>query len=120
MTSFAYLASPYQNPDDPTDRAYCDQRFAEVCAAAAVLMERGDIIFCPIAHSHPIAGHLDPSLRASHGFWLKQDFALLDAADRLIVLMLHQWDRSYGVAQEINYAKANGIPIFYVDPGSLA
>lgn len=34
--SFAYLASPYTNPDDPADRLYCELRFAEATYAAGL------------------------------------------------------------------------------------
>ena len=117
--TFFYLASPYQNPDCPADVQYCTQRFHEVCIAAAKLMVQGHRIFCPIAHSHPIADHLPPETRSSHDFWLRQDFALLAMADRLIVLQLYQWERSYGVAQEIAFARDHGIPVTYLDPAAL-
>ena len=116
---YSYLASPYQNPDDKTDVVYCSQRFDEACRAAAKLMHRGQLIFCPIAHSHPISWWMHEDDRTSHDFWLRQDFALLAKADRLIVLQLHQWERSYGVMKEIEFARDNGIPVEYLDPGNL-
>lgn len=117
--TFSYLASPYQNPDDKGDYAYMTVRYHEACIAAAKLMAQGHVIFCPIAHSHPIADHLPANLRASHDFWLKQDLALLDAADRLLVLMLYQWDRSFGVRKEIERALDRGIPVTYLDPAAI-
>ena len=119
VMGFSYLASPYQNPDNPTDRLYCAQRFAEACSAAAKLMAQGHLIFCPIAHSHCIADYLLADARNSHDFWLKQDFALLASAQRLLVLMLHQWRRSYGVQREIEFARDNGIPVLYLKPEEL-
>lgn len=119
MMGFSYLASPYQNPDDSTDRWYCEQRFEEACHAASILMTRGHTVFCPIAMSHPIADHLDAKLRCSHEFWLKHDFAILEKADRLIVLQLFQWERSHGVAEEIKFATERMIPIAYLDPNIL-
>ncbi|MDD3885126.1 MAG: DUF1937 family protein [Gallionella sp.] len=117
--SYSYLASPYTNPDNPDDRLYCEQRFAEAVHAAAKLMARGENIFCPIAHSHPVAAYLPADLRCNHQFWLTQDFALLEKADKLIVLHLHQWHRSYGVEQEIKFALKHGIPIVHLDPADL-
>lgn len=117
--SFVYLASPYTNPDDPADRLYCELRFAEACAGAAKLMARGMAIFCPIAHSHPVAAYLPAEQRCSHQFWLAQDFAVLAQAEELIVLKLHQWERSYGIQQEIIFAKKHGIPVLYLDPREL-
>mgnify|MGYP001591917179 CR=1 FL=1 len=113
--TYSYLASPYTNPDDPTDRLYCEQRFAEAVYAAAKLMAAGKNIFCPIAHSHPVAAYLPDALRCSHEFWLKQDFALLEAADELLVLRLHQWQRSYGVGEEVKFAMERRIPINFVN-----
>ena len=37
----------------------------------------------------------------------------------MIVLQLHQWERSYGVAKEIEFARDNGIPVEYVEPEKL-
>ncbi|MCR4302258.1 MAG: DUF1937 family protein [Sulfuricaulis sp.] len=116
---YSYLASPYCNPDRPADRQYCKARYDEACRAAAKLMGQGHLIFCPIAHSHPIAAWLPDAQRTSHDFWLRQDFALLTMADRLIVLQLHQWKRSVGVAAEIEFARDNGIPVEYLEPGKL-
>jgi len=117
--SFVYLASPYTNPDDPADRLYCELRFAEACHAAARLMEGDRAVFCPIAHSHLVAAYLNPDLRCSHQFWLAQDFAMLAKAERLIVLKLYQWERSYGIQQEIQFATKHGIPVHYFDPAEL-
>ena len=117
--TFSYLASPYCNPDNRADLPYCILRFEEACKAAATLMAQGHHIFCPIAHSHPIASWLPEAQRTSHDFWLKQDFALLAMADRLIVLQLHQWERSFGVTREIEFAWDNGIPVDYLDPRKI-
>lgn len=117
--TFAYLASPYTNPDDPADRLYCELRFAEACHATAKLMARGLAVFSPIAHSHPVAAYLPAEQRCSHQFWLTQDFAVLVRANDLIVLKLHQWERSYGIQQEIQFAHKHGIPVLYLDPADL-
>lgn len=37
----------------------------------------------------------------------------------MIVLKLHQWDRSYGIQQEIIFANKHGIPVLYLDPKEL-
>ena len=116
---FSYLASPYCNPDRPADRQYREQRYNEACEAAAILMSQGHLIFCPIAHSHPIAAWLPEAQHTSHDFWLKQDFEMLGYADRLIVLQLHQWERSYGIGQEIEFAAAHRIPVDYLEPRDL-
>lgn len=112
--SFIYLASPYTNPDDPTDLIYRETRYREVCVAAAHLMLQGEMVFSPIAHSHPIAMNLPLDLRNSHEFWLEQDFAILERADKLVVCRLHQWERSYGITRELEFAARRGIPVYFL------
>lgn len=112
--SFIYLASPYTNPDNPSDLAYREQRYREVCMAAAALMLKGEMVFSPIAHSHPIAAYLPDDLRNSHTFWLEQDFAILGRADKLVICQLYQWERSYGVQKEIDFAFARHIPVEFL------
>lgn len=76
-------------------------------------MEEGYEVFSPIAHSHSIE-ILDGRFRPGD-FWLKQDFAILKKCDKMFVLMLEGWEKSYGVKEEIKYAKANNIPIEYLE-----
>ena len=107
----AYLASPYSAPDPATRH----QRFLAACHAAAFLMERGYTVFCPIAHSHPIAEAMN-GRHLDHEFWMRQDLPLLDLCDHLIVLKLDGWEQSRGVAEEIAYAQEHCISIEYMEP----
>jgi len=107
---YIYLASPYTHPEKEVRRL----RFDIACAAAAHLMRSGRVVFSPIAHSHPIHFHgLDGM---DHGFWMRQDGPLLDAADSVVVLMLPGWDTSAGVAWEIDRAIEAGKPVEYLRP----
>ena len=67
---------------------------------AANLIEQGMRIYCPIAHTHPIAiyGDLDP---LDHTIWLPADGPFMDAAVGLIVVRMRGWDKSKGIAAEI-------------------
>lgn len=105
-----YLASPYSHAD-PKVR---EIRFKEVCKEAARLMQEGWIVFCPIAHSHPIAeyGNCDAT---SHDFWLVQDFGILKHCKMLFVYMMPGWKKSFGVNAEIDFAIANEIPVCYLE-----
>ena len=47
----AYLATPYTDKDPLVKQ----ERFQKVNKVAAKLIERGEIIFSPISHTHPIA-----------------------------------------------------------------
>ena len=45
-----YIASLYTHPDP----AVRQRRFEDVCHYVAERMLRGAVVYCPIAHSHPI------------------------------------------------------------------
>ena len=104
-----YLASPYWH-DDPTVR---EQRFHEVCKIAAKLMTDGYIVFCPIAHSHPIATH-GGAPNGCHDFWMKQDFPMIEWADELWVAKLEGYRESKGVGMEMEYATSLHKPIHFI------
>jgi hypothetical protein len=107
-----YLASPYSHASSVVK----DMRYREACRAAGRLMHEGHAVFSPIAHSHPIEQHFDGAVVEGHGFWLRQDFAILRHAQKLVVLMLEGWETSFGVNAEIEFARTLGIPIEYLEP----
>lgn len=109
MNGFIYLASPYSHPD-PKVR---EQRFEQACKAAAELMAAGAIVFCPIAHSHPIGLWLP---NQTHEMWMAQDLPLLARATGLAVLQIDGWTESRGVQEEIDFALDHGIPVKYIRP----
>ncbi len=110
--SFTYLASPYSHPD-PKVRI---DRFEKACKAAGKLMKYGDVVFSPIAHSHSIEQYFDEIEPGP--FWMRQDIPILRHADSLVVLKLKGWEQSKGIAQEIEVAKALGIPVDYLEEDS--
>lgn len=105
-----YLASPYSD-DDPDVR---QQRFVEVCRAAANLMSAGYVVFSPIAHGHSIveAGDLAGT---HHRFWMEQCLPMVDRCDEVMVLKLDGWEDSRGVREEVNYANQRGVPVHYLE-----
>lgn len=113
MTGFTYLASPYTH----SDPAVREQRYRDACRAAAALMSRGDVVFSPIAHSHPI--ELAAGVVNDGEFWKRQDAPYLEACTKLLVLMLPGWKHSTGVYHEVDRAMQRGIPIEYVEPAQL-
>ncbi len=104
-----YLAAPYSSPD----RAIRLRRFEAANRAAAMLMARGDLVFSPISHTHPIAEAGD--LPLGWDFWERYDRAMLDACCRLVVLKLAGWQESTGVQAEIGIAAELGLPVEYLD-----
>ena len=107
MHGLWYLASPYSNY--PLGREIA---FAEVCEAAAWLMDDGVQVFCPIAHTHPIARYTTSP--DTHEFWLCQDQAILQHARGVVIYQLPEWAHSYGVTWETGYMRALGGPVLYM------
>ena len=105
-----YLATPYSDPDP----AVMEERFDAACHCAGALMARGEIVFSPIAHTHPIAVRC--ALPRDWAFWRRYDMALLMAAGKLLIVRLPGWEESRGIAGEIEIAKALRIPIEYIEP----
>ena len=106
-----YLASPYTHPD-PKVR---EERYVLACKKAAELMLAGKVIFCPIAHSHPIAEHMPVGKIVDGAFWKRQDEPYVAICDEMIVYMLPGWDKSSGIAHEVRVAEQRGIPITYIE-----
>jgi hypothetical protein len=105
-----YLATPYSH-DDP---AVMQARFEAVNAAAAELMSRGQHVFSPISHSHPISVVGD--LPVEWDYWEAYDKRLLAICDQLYVLTLDGWQESVGVAAEMKLARSMGKPVRFYDP----
>jgi hypothetical protein len=108
-----YLASPYSH----AQAAVRDERFRAVCAQAAGMMRDGQILFSPIAHTHPIL--LAGELPTGWDFWERVDRAFLRRCDCLAVLMLPGWQESVGVQAEIAIARELNIPVSFLEPGRV-
>ncbi len=104
-----YLASPYSHPDASVRTA----RYEAACLVAGVMMRRGDHVFSPIAHHHPIAAR--HGLSTGFDYWEAYDLAMLSRCDRLAVLAIDGWRESVGVQAEIAMAVRLGLPTTYVD-----
>jgi Domain of unknown function (DUF1937) len=107
-----YLATPYSHPDP----AIREGRFHAACRATAALMSAGDVVFCPIAHSHPLVDH---GLPTGWAYWEHVDREFLQRCDELLVLTLPGWEESVGVAAEIQIANELGKPVGYLAPEAI-
>ncbi len=105
---YVYVASPYSKHPGGMEAA-----FREVCQAAGWLLQNGVRIFCPIAHSHPIAvhAHLPP---ADHDLWLPADRPLMHEAGGMVVVMLESWRESYGISVEIEAFEEMDKPVYFL------
>lgn len=118
-----YLASPYSvgaggsyvAEDTGTASASLrHKRFVYACTKAAELMDQGYVVFSPIAHSHAVEDNGMHKTRTGN-FWLDQDLHILGKCDKLMVYKMPDWERSRGIAREIEFAKKNNIPIEYLE-----
>jgi hypothetical protein len=105
-----YLASPYS---DPIPAVRCERaRMATNCAK--YYLQQGVPLFSPIAYGHPLSiGTTMPTDAAS---WERLNIPMVAAAWRVWVLMIDGWDRSVGVAAEIEQARQKGTPLVCVMP----
>ena len=104
-----YLATPYSH-DNPR---VMEARFEAACHVAGKLMANGELIFSPIAHTHPIAVRCD--LPRGWDFWHKYDLEMLKACEKLLVVKMPGWDSSKGIAGEIAIAKQLGKPVEFME-----
>jgi hypothetical protein len=105
-----YLASAYTHKDP----AVMIERFDKVTAVAAHLINRGDIIYSPIMHFHPIAERHD--LPRNFGFWKEVNLQILKRCDELWILDLIGTYESRGVMAERTFAAIQGIPTRTINP----
>lgn len=104
-----YLASPYSHADADVR----EERFNEAVRHAAIYWQRGEVVFSPIAHSHPIALH---GISGEWEQWAEFDEAIIRACSLVRVLMLDGWLLSRGIKAEIEIAAVWDIPVEYAKP----
>lgn len=89
------------------------ERFDTVCCVAAKLMRDGVHLYCPIAHTHPIAVKGD--LPRGWDYWEAYDRKLLAACQELWIVMMDGWQESKGIAAERAIANELGLPVRFLD-----
>ena len=109
--SYWYLATPYSKYPDGIEAA-----FLVACEQTAILIRAGIPVFCPIAHTHPVAinGAIDPY---DHTIWIPADKPLMEGARGLIFCKLPSWEISYGMDVERKYFESVGRPVIDMTPG---
>ena len=112
-----YMACPYSHnsPVEYINKIKKGERFRQANIYAANLLNRGEFVYSPISHCHPLAMAAD--LPGDWEFWEAYDRAILACCKKLYVLMLPGWETSKGVQAEIKIAiKEFNIPVEYIDP----
>lgn len=134
-----YLASPYTErisdtreleeamlmPEDRQSEAeLIDQkrrveyeRYRLASAVAAHLIMAGNIVYCPIAHSHSMA--IEGRVADGYQPWQELDEFFLERSDILAILTLPGYTESDGVFKEASYFNELQKPIIYI-PGKFA
>jgi len=107
-----YLASPYSHPHDEIR----EQRYRQVCRAAAALMRNGELVFAPVAHGHAL---VEFGLPTDWSYWERHCRRQIGQCDELVVLQLAGWEASVGVRAEIRIAGELGKPVRYLAKGSV-
>lgn len=110
---FWYLATQYAKHPDGFEAAYRDS-----CQAAATCMRHGFPVFSPIAHSHSVS--VEGPIELEHSEWLAADRPFMAAAVGAIVLTTPGWGTSVGIAHEIDFFKAAGKPVLWMDATDAA
>jgi hypothetical protein len=111
--SLVYLATPYTRYPHGVGQA-----FRDAAKLAARLWLAGIAVYCPVVHGHPVAvyGGIHPN---HHSFWYLFNRPYWDRCDCLLVAMLDGWQQSSGIADEVFYFRAEGKPIYYLDPSTM-
>lgn len=105
-----YLASPYSHPAEHIRiRRYLAAR--DFCHAE---MQKGRVIFSPIAYGHQFARDL--GFPGDHNTWLEFNNEMMLLASSFWVLQLDGWKESLGISHEITRAIAIGLSIEHKDP----
>lgn len=107
-SGLGYLATPYSHADPDIRK----RRYIQAAQAAAVFYKHDIHVFCPIAHSHPIAVHGDCPYEWPQ--WIEADLKFLKVCDWLAVVQLPGWERSGGVNREIHEARILHKTVFYL------
>lgn len=88
------------------------ERFLRINKVAAQLMARGEYIYSPISHTHPLAEAAQ--LPRNWEFWKGYDRCMLSRSQKLYVLTIDGWAQSTGVNAEMKIAEELEIPIWYI------
>lgn len=104
-----YLATPYSHPDP----AVRESRFMQACLIAGKLMAAGELVFSPIAHSHPIAERCE--LPKGFDYWKRFDQAMIRACTKVVVCKMDGWAESKGVSAEIRIAEELHKPVEFIE-----
>ena len=103
-----YLASPYSHPD-PLVRQV---RFEKIVSYAIFCMEKGEVVFSPIAYGHQFISRIG----TCHETWLHFNETVLLTCEEIRIVKLPGWESSLGIKTEIAYAERHMLQLTEVTP----
>jgi hypothetical protein len=105
-----YLAGPYTHKSART----VNERRRTHCKAANFLLQKGQLIYSPIAHGHAIEAPEQPHV--PYDVWIAHGLAMLALCEGVLILTLPGWRESNGVTLELKHARALGKRIYVCHP----
>ena len=111
MSGYWYLGTPYSKY--PPELGGVAGAYHRACELAGMLVRQGFHVYCPIAHTHPIAikGKLDPF---DHELWMPLDECFMKNAKGLIIGTMRGWRDSYGLEVERRYFESVNKPVRFL------
>lgn len=109
MDPLIFISSPFSSKD----KAIQNYRVEAVNKYVAELTSQRFHVFSPITYGTLLLKYKE--MPSDWKFWKNFCEAFLIKCDEVRVLKLEGWDDSEGVKAEIEFAKANNIPVTYID-----
>lgn len=103
-----YLAAPYTSADP----AITEDRINQFCKVAAKLKQAGFVVISPLLNH--LVLERGEKLPSDWAYWKSYSETVLARCDYLLILRLEGWDKSTGIAGEIDFAISNKIPVVYI------
>jgi len=111
-TAVLYIAGPYSaRPGSADPDLEIRQNIMKAEAAARAAWQAGWVPICP--HMNSAGGEHLPGVQQED--FLAGDLEILRRCDAL--LAIEDWSLSAGARGEVAFARANGIPVFYLGDG---
>lgn len=108
-----FLSTPYNHPD----KEVRTKRVRQTATFAMRRLQMGQVFINPTLYGLTLIDNTTEDFNdTGWQTWKNLCLAILDRCDALYVLMMEDWDKSIGVSEEIEHAKARGIPIYYLEP----
>ena len=103
-----YIAAPYNH----IDKTVIQSRMELIYRIMGEHIMRGEHVVTPL-FMHEVATRYE--LPGDYIFWERYCLNMLRRCDKMIILCIDGWKESRGVTGEIEFCKANNIPIEFLE-----